>query len=92
AILFYAWRPDAPGGTGDTFAWERLPRMARPWILAGGLNADNVGSAIRQLAPPAVDISGGVESAPGVKSPQRMRQFIAAVRDADQGIFEEATA
>lgn len=92
AILFDAWRPDAPGGTGDTFAWERLPRMARPWILAGGLNADNVGSAIRQLAPPAVDISGGVESAPGVKSPQRMRQFIAAVRDADQGIFEEATA
>ncbi|ESZ89418.1 phosphoribosylanthranilate isomerase [Congregibacter litoralis] len=92
AILFDAWRADAPGGTGDTFAWERLPTLERPWILAGGLTADNVGAAIAQLAPPAVDVSGGVESAPGKKDPTRMREFIHAVREADKRKHEDAAA
>lgn len=92
AILFDAWRPDAPGGTGDTFAWERLPTLERPWILAGGLTADNVGAAIAQLAPPAVDVSGGVESAPGKKDPRRMREFVHAVREADKRKHEDAAA
>lgn len=92
AILFDAWRPDAPGGTGDTFSWERLPTLERPWILAGGLTADNVGAAIAQLAPPAVDVSGGVESAPGKKDPRRMREFVHAVREADKRKHEDAAA
>ncbi|WP_439100933.1 phosphoribosylanthranilate isomerase [Congregibacter sp.] len=92
AVLFDAWRPDAPGGTGDTFAWGRLPALQRPWILAGGLTADNVGTAIAQVAPPAVDVSGGVESAPGEKDPIRMREFVHAVRKADKRKHEDAAA
>lgn len=84
SFLFDAWREDAPGGTGETFAWERLPVLNVPWILAGGLHAGNVGTAIQQLAPPAVDVSGGVESAPGIKDPARIQRFIAAVRAADE--------
>ncbi len=90
SFLFDAWRPDAPGGTGDTFAWERLPKMQQPWILAGGLTADNVGKAIAQVSPPAVDVSGGVESSPGVKDSKRMRQFVDAVREADKRKHEDA--
>ena len=92
AFLFDAWREDAPGATGETFDWRRLPEIRRPWMLAGGLTADNVGAAIRQLAPPAVDVSGGVESAPGTKDPVRIRQFVAAVREADQRRHEDAAA
>jgi phosphoribosylanthranilate isomerase len=83
AFLFDAWRADAPGGTGETFAWERIPAMDRPWLLAGGLNPDNVGPAIQKVAPPAVDVSGGVERSRGQKDPQLMRAFVDAVRLAD---------
>ena len=55
--------------------------MHRPWLLAGGLNPDNVADAIRSVAPPGVDVSGGVESEPGVKDPVLMRRFVAAVRN-----------
>lgn len=92
AFLFDAWREDAPGGTGETFDWRRLPDVQRPWMLAGGLSPDNVGAAIEQLAPPAVDVSGGVENAPGVKDPVRIRRFIDAVRKADQRRHEDAAA
>lgn len=85
AFLLDAWRDDAPGGTGETFAWERIPRMSAPWILAGGLTVDNVGRAVRQVEPPAVDVSGGVEEQRGVKSPQRIMEFMDAVRRADTG-------
>ncbi len=81
AFLFDAFREDKPGGTGETFAWERIPPMHRPWLLAGGLNPDNVADAIRSVAPPGVDVSGGVESEPGVKDPVLMRRFVAAVRN-----------
>jgi phosphoribosylanthranilate isomerase len=64
--------------------------MQRPWLLAGGLTENNVGRAIDELSPPAVDVSGGVESAPGEKDPLRMRRFIAAVRNADQRRSEDA--
>ncbi|EED33124.1 N-(5'phosphoribosyl)anthranilate isomerase [gamma proteobacterium NOR5-3] len=90
AVLFDAWRPDAPGGTGDTFAWERIPVLHRPWILAGGLTSDNVAAAIHLVAPQAVDVSGGVENAAGDKDPGRLRAFIAAVRQADQRKHEDA--
>ena len=93
AFLFDAWREDAPGGTGETFAWERIPAMQRPWLLAGGLTARNVGDAIRRVKPPAVDVSGGVESERGVKDPVLIEEFIAAVREADRREQElESTA
>ena len=83
-FLFDAWREGTPGGTGETFAWERIPPMERPWLLAGGLTPVNVGEAIRRVRPPAVDVSGGVERERGVKDPQLIRAFIAAVRSADR--------
>ncbi len=89
AFLFDAWREDAPGGTGETFAWERIPPMRRPWILAGGLTPANVADALRQTAAPAVDVSGGVESRRGVKDEHKVRDLIAAVRAEDRRRNEE---
>ena len=83
AFLLDAWRPDAPGGTGETFDWGRIGRLERPWILAGGLAPENVQDAIRRVAPAAVDVSGGVERQRGEKDPRRIGDFIRAVRDAD---------
>lgn len=90
AFLFDAWRPGQAGGTGQTFDWQRLPPVPRPWLLAGGLNEDNVGAAIAALHPSAVDVSGGVESAPGHKDARRLQRFIARVRAADQREYEDA--
>jgi phosphoribosylanthranilate isomerase len=73
-----------PGGNGLRFDW-RLLGEARPdmaWGLSGGLDADNVGAAVRDLRPPLVDVSSGVEEAPGVKSVHKIRAFIEAVRTA----------
>lgn len=84
ALLVDAWHPELPGGTGRTFDWSLLagPR-ALPLILAGGLTAANVASAIRAVRPYAVDVSGGVESHKGIKDPARMREFFAEV-DTDE--------
>lgn len=72
-----------PGGSGKTFDWSLMPRdLKQPLILAGGLNATNVATAIRIAKPWAVDVSSGIESAPGVKDHGKMRDFIAAVRAA----------
>ena len=66
---------------------EYLPQLlknrkfARPWLLAGGLSPDNVARAIASCEPPAVDVSSGVESAPGVKDPARIVSFISAARN-----------
>jgi phosphoribosylanthranilate isomerase len=76
------------GGTGRAFDWERVaPRaqeMSRdiPIVLAGGLNADNVARAISTLHPAVVDVSSGVESTPGIKSPEKMTAFARAVASA----------
>lgn len=81
AILLDTYRKGTPGGTGAVFDWGLVPRQTeKPLVLAGGLDASNVASAIRQCAPYAVDVSGGVEAAPGIKDPGKMEQFIAAVR------------
>lgn len=73
------------GGSGQSFDWRRLPAASqRPLILAGGLNADNVAQAIRQLRPFAVDVSSGIESAPGVKDHAKMRLFVEEVRRAER--------
>ncbi len=85
ALLLDSWQAGVPGGTGKTFDWKlaRFP-CPRPLILAGGLNAQNVGAAVCGLRPAAVDVSGGVESAPGHKDAVKMSEFIAAVKAADQ--------
>ena len=84
AILLDTHSPTAPGGTGETFDWDLVPRTPRPLILAGGLTATNVTQAIRRTAPYAVDVSGGVESTPGCKDPAKLNAFLQAVRRADE--------
>jgi phosphoribosylanthranilate isomerase len=79
-ILVDSFEPGQPGGTGQAFAWDELPAaLDRPLILAGGLNPENVGEAIARVRPYAVDVSSGVESAPGVKDPDKIAAFVAAV-------------
>ncbi len=70
------------GGSGRPFDWSRVPALARPWILAGGLGPDNVAEACRQLRPDAVDVSSGVEKSPGIKDHRLMQEFIKAARNA----------
>ena len=83
AILLDAYRPGVPGGTGETFDWQRIPtQAARPIVLAGGLTPENVASAIQATHIYAVDVSGGVESAPGKKDIQKVKQFIDNARHA----------
>lgn len=82
---------DAPsevyGGSGTAFDWTRVPRSrGKRLILAGGLNPDNVGRAVRTVRPYAVDVSSGVEDAPGHKSAARINEFVDAVRRADQPV------
>ena len=80
-ILLDSYQPGVPGGTGSTFDWARIPRPSnRALVLAGGLNAENVGEAISRVTPWAVDVSGGVESRPGVKDPVAIERFVRAVR------------
>ena len=84
-LLLDSWQEGVPGGTGKTFDWELAAQeLSLPFVLAGGLNADNVAAAITELRPAAVDVSGGVESAPGKKDTGKIRQFIAAVHAADE--------
>lgn len=78
-------RADAlPGGNAVSFDWKLLAgrTWARPWMLAGGLTPSNVAAAIATSGTPAVDVSSGVESGPGRKSPRLIRRFLAAVRAA----------
>ncbi|MDQ2068924.1 phosphoribosylanthranilate isomerase [Natronospira bacteriovora] len=80
ALLVDSHAGDRDGGSGETFDWSRWPEVPdRRLILAGGLNPGNVGQAIRELRPWGVDVSSGVESAPGRKDPEKMQQFIQEV-------------
>ena len=84
-LLLDAYRPGVPGGTGEAFAWTRVPRdLPLPIVLAGGLTPANVGEAIATVRPWAVDLSGGVESAKGIKDAAKMATLVAAVRMADK--------
>ena len=75
---------DGYGGGGEVFDWSLIPKnVGFPIVLSGGLNARNVAQAVRCVRPWAVDVSSGVESARGVKSAAAMREFVAAVRQAD---------
>ena len=73
---------DLPGGNGLTFDWQLIARRRWPipWMLAGGLNPDNVAEAVRLTGAKQVDVSSGVESAPGAKDPDLIRHFIEAAK------------
>jgi len=84
-ILLDSYVPGQPGGTGETFNWDlaaEARELGKPIILAGGLTPENVARAVRVVEPFAVDVSSGVESTPGKKDRQKMRDFVAAVRGA----------
>ncbi|MEA5671542.1 phosphoribosylanthranilate isomerase [Pseudomonas sp. MH2] len=82
-ILLDTYVAGVPGGTGEAFDWSLVPaRLSKPIILAGGLSADNVGQAIAQVNPYAVDVSGGVEQAKGIKDASKIEAFMRAVRAA----------
>jgi len=76
-VLLDAYKKGVPGGTGESFDWGRVPlRPSKPVVLAGGLNPSNVSSAVRIAEPYAVDVSGGVEEAPGIKNAKKIKAFI----------------
>lgn len=76
-ILLDAYRPGVPGGTGETFDWQRVPANSSvPVVLAGGLNPDNVARAVESTQVYGVDVSGGVEASPGNKDTDRMMAFV----------------
>ncbi len=89
-VLLDASHGGVSGGMGKTFDWERTAAVVREvqeatggWVIvAGGLNAENVGEAIATFAPWGVDVASGVESAPGKKDPERLRAFVGAARAA----------
>jgi phosphoribosylanthranilate isomerase len=83
ALLLDAHASGGQGGTGTRFDWDRVPReRPRPLVLAGGLSPGNVAEAIARVAPYAVDVSSGIEVAPGIKDSGKMARFIDEVRRA----------
>jgi phosphoribosylanthranilate isomerase len=84
ALLLDAYVDGTPGGTGETFDWAAIPRdLPIPIILSGGLTAENVGRAVREVQPWAVDVSSGVEATRGTKDPRKIVEFIRSVRRED---------
>lgn len=88
-LLFDAKPPrgaELPGGNGITFDWSLLHSLdgSLPYMLSGGLNASNVGDALARVHPSGLDISSGVESAPGIKDVALIEAFFAAIRSASQ--------
>lgn len=83
-LLLDSFSEHAPGGTGERFDWSRVPTdLGKPVIVAGGLTPENVGEAVTRLRPYAVDVSSGVESAPGIKDHVKMAAFVDAVAAAN---------
>ncbi len=96
-ILFDARAPreaTRPGGLGRPFDWRLLENLdpGLSFMLSGGLDAANVGEALAATRAPAVDVSSGVEHAPGVKDPDKIRAFIRAVRAAEATLKAKNTA
>lgn len=80
ALLLDAYAEGLPGGTGQSFDWSLIPsNLVKPVILAGGLNAENVAQAIKAVQPYAVDVSGGVEVAKGIKDVYKIKRFMQQV-------------
>jgi phosphoribosylanthranilate isomerase len=84
ALLLDAYVENLPGGTGQAFDWRLIPELSIPWVLAGGLNANNVADAVNQVKPFAVDVSGGVEASKGIKDVQKIKDFISEVRNVER--------
>jgi phosphoribosylanthranilate isomerase len=85
AWLLDSFMPGQPGGTGVRFNWDlalEAKKLGRPIVLAGGLTPENAGEAVRQVRPFAVDVSSGVEAAPGQKDLMKVRAFITAAKGA----------
>lgn len=84
SILLDSHATGQAGGTGQPFDWQQIPAIpGMPVILAGGLNATNIAQAVSAVRPFAVDVSSGVEAAPGQKDPRKITEFVAQVRRAD---------
>jgi phosphoribosylanthranilate isomerase len=86
AWLLDAYAPGKPGGTGETFNWDlafQARSLGRPIFLAGGLTPENVAEAVRRARPYGVDVSSGVESAPGRKDHAKVRAFIQAAKSVE---------
>lgn len=84
ALLLDSHAHGEAGGTGQAFDWGMIPSgLARPVVLAGGLRPANVAEAVRRVRPYAVDVSSGVETAPGIKSPALVEAFMNEVRRGD---------
>lgn len=82
--LLDTFKADVIGGTGEVFDWKILKdfELLKPVILSGGLNAANVGRAIQEIVPYGIDVSSGVEGAPGRKDAELMKKFVEEVRKA----------
>ena len=93
-VLLDAFDPVRMGGTGRQVDWTLAARIARrrQTILSGGLRAETVGEAVRQVAPYGLDVSSGVESQPGIKAPERMEAFFEAVIAATGGVVAAESA
>ena len=88
-VLLDAHDPIKRGGTGRAIDWKQAAAAAkvRPVILSGGLNADNVGDAVAAVSPYAIDVSSGVESAPGIKDADKLRALFAALAQREARII-----
>lgn len=83
-LLLDTYQAGVPGGTGQVFDWSRIPTdLCRQIILAGGLDSENVTQAVLSVHPYAVDVSGGVEAAKGIKDKSKIKAFIAGVKRGD---------
>ena len=83
-LLLDAHVEGVPGGTGKAFDWTLIPRnLSMPVILSGGLNAENVAAAIKQVQPYAVDVSSGVEAGKGIKDAAKIARFMQEVKRTD---------
>ena len=80
AFLLDSHEPGAPGGTGRVFDWDAIPALEAPVVLAGGLTCENVARAVRRVRPWAVDVSSGVEDAPGIKNAGKVSRFISEAK------------
>jgi phosphoribosylanthranilate isomerase len=86
-VLLDSYTEGVAGGTGAAFDWTLVPgQLGKPVVLAGGLTAENVFTAIRAARPYAVDVSSGVEAAKGVKDPDRMQAFVREVERASRSL------
>lgn len=89
-ILFDTYRREGFGGSGETGDWKKFARHQAAhthnfWILAGGLNPDNIGAALKESGARFVDVNSGVEAAPGVKDHEKLKQFVVKVHESRTG-------